>query len=477
MGKFEVQKRYSNSNEGFAETLKYYVMHQANVITNHNKLYVMELQKHPDGRYRIYTNYGRLAISEIHEVRETLDGQPIYDMEVIEKEFESIHKKKLRGKTIIDKETGEKSKECYVDIDTVSPAYGSENIRGKAEVKKQTTTKIAVDTSTYDPQIASLLDQLIEENVHSITSMTSIKLTTNGYATELGPVTPTHVDRAKKVLDELNDEMKKDGTFDAEDKKVQQLNSLFFSLIPKPFSRKISTDDMITDAKKIQEEYDILDQLATGVQMGAAMNQNTAAKMNALGTEIEILNRGKEYNRIVEYIVSSKAQNHRGSNVWGFKVKRIYKIVIPDERKRYDLSLKKYGNVEEVFHGSANSNLLSILKGGLIIPRSNAPHVCGRMYGDGIYGANNSTKSLNYSIGFWGGQRSKYTNNFLFLADFAMGKTYKTQSTLSGAPRSYDSVWAQRGRGVYGGSGLYNEELIVYSLSQCTLKYLVEMVK
>jgi poly [ADP-ribose] polymerase len=199
--------------------------------------------------------------------------------------------------------------------------------------------------------------------------------------------------------------------------------------------------------------------------------------MNALGTDIEILAHGKEYDRIVEYIVKSKAQNHQGSSVWGFKVKRIYKIAIPEERKRYDVSLKKYGNVEEVFHGSANSNLLSILKGGLIIPRSNAPHVCGRMYGDGIYGANNSTKSLNYSIGFWGGQRSKYTNNFLFLADFAMGNTYKTQNTLSKAPQGYDSVWAQRGRGSSSGSGLYNEELIVYTLNQCTLKYLVEMVK
>jgi poly [ADP-ribose] polymerase len=472
MGKFEVQKRHSNSSEGFVETLKYYVMHQANVVTNHNKLYVLELQKHPDGRYRIYTNYGRLGISEIHEVRETIDGQPIYDLDIIEKEFEHIHKKKLTGKTIKDPDTGEKSKECYVDIDTVSPAYGSENIRGKAEVKKQTTVKLAVDTSTYDPKVGALLDQLIEENVHSITSMTSIKLTANGYATELGPVTPSHVDRAKKVLDELNDHMNKDGELDPESKDVQKLNSLFYSLIPKPFSRKISASDMILGAQKMQEEFDILDQLATGVQMGAAMSQNTAAKINALGTDIEVLTDKKEWNRIVDYIVSSKAGNHQGSDVWRFKVKQIYKIKIPDERSRYSNVLKKYGNVEEVFHGSANSNLLSILKGGLIIPRSNAPHVCGRMHGDGIYGANNSTKSLNYSIGFWGGQRSRFTNNFLFLADFAMGKTYKTQSTNpSGAPSGYESVWAQKGR------NLYNDELIVYTLPQCTLKYLVEMVK
>lgn len=472
MPKFKVEKRPNNENEGFTETLKYYVMHQANVLTNHNKFYVIELQKHPDGRYRLFTHYGRLSISNIYEIREEINGNPCYDLNEAEAEFESIHKKKLTGKTVTDKDTGEKSKESYVDVDVVSPQVGSENIRGKAEVKKQTTVKIAVDTSTYDPQIASLLDQLIEENVHSITSMTSIKLTANGYATELGPVTPTHVDRAKKVLDELNDEMDKNGTFDAEAKKVQQLNSLFFSLIPKPFSRKIAKEDMILDAKKIQEEYDILDQLATGVQMGAAMNQNTAAKMNALGTDIEILTDKKEWNRIVKYILDSRADNHKNSDVWNFKPKMIYKIRIPKERKRYEDSLKKYGNVEEVFHGSANSNLLSIIKGGLIIPKSNAPQVCGRAFGNGVYGAVNSSKSMNYSYGFWGGRKSHYNNNFLFIADFSMGKIYSTDSGKpNGTPPGFDSLWAKKGR------SLYNDELIVYSLSQCTIKYLIEMVK
>jgi poly [ADP-ribose] polymerase 2/3/4 len=472
MGKIKVIKKKNNLNDGFVETIKYYVMHQANVENNHNKFYSVELQKHPDGRYRIYTNYGRLGISEIHEIRDTINGDPIYDLDIIEKEFESIHKKKLRGKSVINKETGKKERECYVDIDVVAPQVGSENIRGKSEVKKQVTIKAAIDTSSYDAAISKLIDQLVDENIHSITSMTSIKYTANGYATELGPVTPDHVSKARKVLDELNNLMDKDGNINPDNQKVKKTNSLFFSLIPKPFSRKISSDDMILDAKKVQDEYDILDQLATGVQMGAAMQQNTAARMNALGTDVEILKDHKEANRIIKYIESSKAANHRGTNVWGYKVKNIYKIRIPEERKKYDKVFKKFGNIEEVFHGSANSNILSIIKSGLIIPKSNAPHVCGRMHGDGVYGANNSTKSLNYSIGFWGGRRSKYRNNFLFLADFAMGKTYVTQSTNPyGPPKGYDSVWAKKGR------NLYNDELIVYSLPQCTLKYLVEMEK
>ena len=472
MAKFQVEKRYDNSNDGFTETIKYYVMHQANVLTNHNKFYCIELQKHPDGRYRIFTHYGRLSISNIYEVRAEADGKPCYDLAEIEKEFEAIHKKKLSGKSVTNPETGEKEKECYVDVDVVSPQVGSENIRGKAEVKKTVTTKIAVDTTVYDPAVSSLLNQLIDENVHYITSMTSITLTANGYSTSLGPVTPSHVDKAKKVLDELNDKMDKDGVMDADNKEVQKLNSLFFSLIPKPFSRKISTEDMILGAQKLQDEYDILTQLATGVSMGAAMNQNTAAKMNALGTDIELLTDKKEWDRITRYIESSKADNHRGSDVWRYKVKQIFKIRIPEERSRYEAVVNRYNNVEEVFHSSSVSNCLSILKSGLIVPPTSAPHVCGRMMGNGIYSSSMSTKALNYGVGFWGGRKSKHNNAFLFVNDFAMGKAYVTYSAQpSGAPRGYDSVWAKPGK------SLHNDELVVYTLAQCTIKYIVEMVR
>jgi poly [ADP-ribose] polymerase len=476
MGKFLVRKVADNGNEGFTETLEYHVMHQANVLTNHNKHYCLELQRHPDGRHRLFTHYGRLGISNIYEVRDTVDGQPCRDYNEAKKEFDSIHKKKLSGKSVKDPETGEVSREAYVDIEVVSPQVGSVNIRGVAEVKKTVTIKAAIDTSSYDPKISKLLDQLVKENVHNITSHTSIKYTAGGYATEIGPVTPGHVDRARVPLTELNKLMGSKGAVDASDRQVQQLNSQYFSLIPKPFSRKIAETDMILDAKTLEAEFDVLDQLATAVSMGSAMAGSTSARMNALGTDIEFLNDEAEVRRIKKYIRESKAQNHQGTDVWRFDVKNIYKIKIPAERARYEGSLKKFGNVQEVFHGSANSNILSILKGGLIIPPVTAGFVCGRLYGNGVYGANNSSKSLNYSIGFWNGKRSSSGNAFLFLADFAMGKQHDVYDTTPGGPpRGYDSIWAHKKRPGSFSGGLWNDELIVYTLPQCTLKYLVEM--
>jgi len=463
MPKFTVRKVQSNANEGFTKTLSYYVMHQANVDSNHNKFYLIELQQDTKGHFRLFTHYGRLGITNIYEVRDIADGRPITDEATARAEFEDIHKKKLRGKT--NKETGER--EAYVDVDVVSPSVGSENIRGKAE--KTITVKNAIDTTHSDPRISKLLDQLVQENIHNVTSSTSIKFTAGGYATELGPVTPQHVAKARVALEGVNALIGKDGA-DADDPDVKKANSAYFSLIPKAFSMRISAEDMILTSDAVLREFDILDQLETGVKMGTAMTGSASQRLNALGTDIEFLNDLDEVKRIKAYVRGSKAGNHRGTDVWDYDVAAIYRVRLPAERARYEAAVKRFGNVQEVFHGSANANLLSILKGGLIIPPSTSGHVTGRMFGDGIYGANNSTKSLNYSIGYWGARRSSSGNAFLFLADFAMGRTQPAMSSCH-PQRGYDSIWAKKGH------SLYNDELIVYSLEQCTLKFLIEMRK
>ena len=56
------------------------------------------------------------------------------------------------------------------------------------------------------------------------------------------------------------------------------------------------------------------------------------------------------------------------------------------------------GNVQELWHGTRAGNLLSILRAGFTIPPANAPHVTGRMFGNGVYFSDQSTKSLNYRL-------------------------------------------------------------------------------
>lgn len=467
---FDVKKASDNSNDGFNETVEYHVMHQANVENNNNKFYCIELQKNPLGNYRIFTHYGRLGISNIYEIRDVYNGQPIIDLDIVKKEFEGIHKKKLKGKR--NPETGEM--DAYTEIEVVSSSVGSENIHNKSNLTKTVTVKKAtIDTSSYAPQVSSLLDQLISENIHAITTNSSVTYSVNGgFSTPLGPVTKSHCDKAKVYLDQLNKEMSEKGLIDVEKPDIKKIHSMYYSLIPHEFSRKISVDDMISDANKLQKEYDLIDQLSTAVTIGSAMAGNTSQRISALGTDIELLNDLSDVQRIKKYIRNSKASNHRNEDVWNFDVKTIYKVRIPEERNRFEGYGRNLDNIKELMHGSSNSNALSILHKGLIIPPSNAGHVTGRLYSDGVYFSDMSTKSLRYSLGYWGAKRSRNNNAFLFLANVALGKTFVTNSThypYRGAKEGFDSTSA------LAGGGLYNNEYIVYRLNQQSITYLVEM--
>ncbi len=113
-------------------------------------------------------------------------------------------------------------------------------------------------------------------------------------------------------------------------------------------------------------------------------------------------------------------------------------------------------------------NIISILKNGIIVPPANASYCCGRMFSSGIYFSDQSTKSLNYSYGWWSGSSDK--NCYMFLCDVLMGKEYTPKSSYSytGLPNGYDSCFAKAGI-----SGVQNNEMIVQP-KQSNPRYLIE---
>jgi poly [ADP-ribose] polymerase len=82
--------------------------------------------------------------------------------------------------------------------------------------------------------------------------------------------------------------------------------------------------------------------------------------------------------------------------------------------------------------------------------------VTGRLYGDGIYASDISTKALGYAYGYWSGRRDD--NCFMFLLDMAMGDYYlpkRSNYTSTRYPASgYDSTFAKEG------TGIMNNEMI-----------------
>ncbi|GAG42041.1 unnamed protein product, partial [marine sediment metagenome] len=75
----------------------------------------------------------------------------------------------------------------------------------------------------------------------------------------------------------------------------------------------------------------------------------------------------------------------------GYKVKKVYKVKIGVMDIAFSDEGLPLGNIKELWHGTKCSNMLSIMKKGLIIPCSSSGHVTGRMFDDGLYFTDQST--------------------------------------------------------------------------------------
>jgi poly [ADP-ribose] polymerase len=460
----KANKLYNDDPGRYTETVLWKVLSCGNIEVNSNKYYVIEIQHDPiAGDYRLYTQYGRIGSSGVYDERGPWSSRAPADTE-----FNKIVAAKQKGKT------GDTSK--YEIVETLSPTVGSPNIRGRAvenlTIDKAPDIIISRAASKFDPSVMQVLKQFAQENIHRITSTTSLSFTSAGLETALGPVTESHIARARAELSQIQTLVKEHGEgqnlLGATGKEIKLLNNKYLSLIPHTFGRKIQQSDWIIDDRKLIEEFDLLDQLEAAVKLGLKSDNTEQEAFKELDTHIEPLTDKDEYEKLVTTVNATKAHSHLSR----WHVKKIYKVIIDKERNRFaTLGETKFGNPGEFFHGSQNCNLLSIMLGGLIIPPHNASHVTGRMFGNGIYGANSSTKSLNYSVGGWSGRGNKFSNSFLLRVTFAMGKTYEpTRSMGSGPPAGYDSISAFAKN-----TSLANDEFIVYKLEQCTVTHLMEM--
>jgi predicted DNA-binding WGR domain protein len=438
----------------FDETTSWTVMCCGNIEVNSNKFYAIEIQRNRiTGEHRIFTHYGRVNGSNVYEAR-----GPYFSFENAKHEYDKIIKAKQRGKT------GGTSK--YEIVDVITPTVGSNNIRGKTSktLKVDNTREIVSKSShKFEPDVMRLLNQFADENIHKITSSTSISFTSQGLETALGPVTEAHVQKARSELQSIQTIVKRSaGKVTSAKRDFVDANNRYLSLVPHTFGRKITESDWIADDSKLIEEFDLLDQLEAAVKLG--LKQDSPQQFAGLETDVKPVDM-KPFYDIVE-----KTKAHSHLRAW--KVKNAYEVEIPKERQRFNKAEKKYGNLMDFFHGSGNCNLLSILLGGLIIPPYGANFtIAGRMFGNGVYGASSSTKSLNYSLGSWTGRRNKYDNAFLLRVKFAMGEIYEPTRAMA-PPPGYNSTAAYARK-----TGLQNDEFIVYALEQCSITHLLELTQ
>jgi hypothetical protein len=223
---------------------------------------------------------------------------------------------------------------------------------------------------------------------------------------------------------------------------------------------------ILPDVTAIQKQGDILDSLEASYQAisqikPTAKTDNKPAEQ-VFKVDLDVEN-GSDAARLERWFETSKKTQHGYDRI---KVRNVFKVKIHD----MDCSFKKNDpKIVETFHGTSEANCLSILKSGLKTSPPSTAAIAGKMWGAGIYGAINSSKSLGYTYGRWG--QSSGESGWLFICQFGMGNVYypKGYGNCSHPPSGYNSVWA-----TVANTGLNHDELIVYENSRCNITHLLE---
>lgn len=292
----------------------------------------------------------------------------------------------------------------------------------------------------------------------------------SNYTIDAASVTLEQITQAQNIIDKLvniSNRRKLDKfSFDTE------LLGLFATI---PRKMKKVKNHLLTDGNKkemnkiIQVEQDTLDSLSAQnnlakVEVDSSSNDKTV--LEALGIDI-----GPVTTKEVDAIKS-----HLGDSRDLFR--RAFKAINLKTGKRFDTAIKKSKNkaTELLWHGSRNENWFNILQTGLLI-RPSCAVFTGAMFGNGIYFAPRAKKSIGYTSrrgSYWASGSSDKAFLALFNVHVGRKKVVDRSDYSMDYDKiikdGYDSLYAKKSSGF-----LYNDELIVYDINQCTVQYIVEI--
>jgi poly [ADP-ribose] polymerase len=406
------------------------VLNRASLESNNNKFYVIELHA-ASGRYRLFTNYGRVGTDGVKE------GRYSDSLEEILAEYERIYREK----------TG--PRKGYMPVEVEKVTVGSSQLRVETEQTFQ--AKRGLQSSTLHPDIARFVEHIYEESKAELVRRIE---------TPLGSLSKNQIERGAEVLCALRFAIAR-GHRD----QIVPLTSQYYTLIPHRLGRWKDIDEVaINSIEKADAEEELLQLMRDVFHVQKDLEAEVDRKYRALGAKIDMVDRkDRDYRRIEKYILQTQSQHH----YFRLKVNRLFCVTLPGERERYEQEGRRFGNVQELFHGTKNCNMVGILTRGLLIAPKNVP-VTGYMFGKGIYFADQSSKSAQYSL-LWANNGRPYA--YLFVADVALGRVKKEKAPMyrEEAPEGYDSVQGCKG------PHLLHNEFIIYRTAQCTLRYIAEI--
>lgn len=304
----------------------------------------------------------------------------------------------------------------------------------------------------------------------------------SSYKVSSSQVTQAMVDAAQKELDYISSNYKKMNV------KIFNEHLLnLFTIIPRKMQDvkaylAYDSDDM---ENIIVREQGILDTMAGQVYKPKKVNK-VVVEENNLPVEKSILDEmgiamedatEEDIKRIKKAMGDVANKFYKAWRVTNYETEEVFKKFTTENN---------IGNVRLLCHGSRNQNWFNILKIGLKFRPAGAI-TTGLMWGAGIYWSNPDMyhggvrKSIGYTSlgGYW---THDYQNcGFIAFFDVACGemeeawehKSKYYDYNLSTIQRNNKNAWSLWAHG--GTNSLKNDEIIVYTDKQMTIRYLVEI--
>ena len=405
---------------------------------NHNKLWYIE--EHDNNS--IITKWGRVG-NTMAESTKSFDNSASTS-----KEYDKLVKSKI--------------KKGYTKLNT---------IEDNSVISNFNIESIALEDIDYDKSstvISDMIKLFCKENIHNIISNTNINFNSdkNIFTTPAGVVTIESINEAKNILNKISE------FINNKDFGVDFIKAVehYCSLIPQKVSRKFVPAEIFNNQDKINIQQDVLTSLTDSINIINEFNKDPKNREKVFNTSLKEVTDKAIIDKIINMFNSTKHNMHACRNL---KIKRVFEINIKCMKDAFDKTIEDWKskgkdlNKKLLWHGTKKHNIISIMKKGLIIPPATASYCTGRMFSNGLYFSDQSTKSLNYSYGYWDSNRD--SNCYMFLADVLMGKEYVPYRSCSTFPKGYDSIFAKAGR-----SGVINNEMVVPNTNQANLKYLIE---
>ncbi|WP_069162881.1 WGR domain-containing protein [Nocardia altamirensis] len=401
---------------------------------NNNKFY--ELILRTDGM--VIARYGRVG-SPKGQIKEYTGGQTTFAKKLKEKCGE--------GYRIVQNDQS--------SSDALSPSV------------VQSAAKAALGAG--DPITDELVDLLASVNRHTIQVQSGGLITptaSGGMETALGPVSPAAVAAARLQLDAAAH-----GDIDAVNE--------YLMLVPQQMPRARGWEHQFSEPRFLADQRDFLDQLDAAVRVGSAGAAGARAQFRYRLEHV-----ADDSAKVAQLRRAYERTRDRSHDCSALQLHRVWTVTDTTGTDTWAGLRDQLGNVQWLWHGSQPENVLSILARGLYCPPTTGSsiRVTGRMFGDGIYLSDHSTKALNYSYGYWAGTRTRHTRCFMLSAQVVMGNELTT--TASDTPhgvvarmRHRDAATGQPYHSLNVRAGtcrVYNNEMIVPDPRQIRLRYLAE---